>query len=233
MAPRTECITCQRKVQTASLPRVPKASGCTHERQTCRKCWHEWLKSQVASASANKISCIQCSNILVQSDIQKLATVSTYKAYEDASLKSVLSQDPDFRWCFATDCKSGQIHDGGDIFTCSSCGYKACVHCNVAWHSEETCETYTGRVQAQNLNEASSARTLQKVAKLCPNCSRKLQKNGGCDHMTCQLCRHEFCWICLVDYAGIRREGNSHHKSNCQHYRAIIVPELGIADDDV
>jgi len=25
-------------------------------------------------------------------------------------------------------------------------------------------------------------------------------KNGGCDHMTCTMCRHKFCWICEKDW---------------------------------
>merc|ERR1712110_399118 len=30
--------------------------------------------------------------------------------------------------------------------------------------------------------------------KECPKCHVRIEKNGGCDHMTCSLCRHEFYW---------------------------------------
>lgn len=30
----------------------------------------------------------------------------------------------------------------------------------------------------------------------CPRCSRQTMKSGGCNHMTCQVCRCEWCWIC-------------------------------------
>lgn len=33
--------------------------------------------------------------------------------------------------------------------------------------------------------------------KPCPRCNRPIEKNGGCDHMTCSRCGYEFCWICL------------------------------------
>ena len=37
----------------------------------------------------------------------------------------------------------------------------------------------------------------------CPNCHEMIQKNGGCDHMTCQPpggCGHEFWFTCGCDY---------------------------------
>ena len=34
----------------------------------------------------------------------------------------------------------------------------------------------------------------------CPRCGVLIQKNGGCNHMQCGKCRHEFCWFCLGSY---------------------------------
>merc|ERR1712039_198814 len=35
--------------------------------------------------------------------------------------------------------------------------------------------------------------------KRCPRCNEYIEKNGGCDHMTCR-CRHEFYWTTLKPY---------------------------------
>jgi len=36
--------------------------------------------------------------------------------------------------------------------------------------------------------------------KQCPNCGIGIQKNGGCPHMNCQKCKHEFCWNCMGSF---------------------------------
>lgn len=30
----------------------------------------------------------------------------------------------------------------------------------------------------------------------CPRCGRQTMKGGGCNHMTCQVCRCDWCWTC-------------------------------------
>mmetsp|Transcript_19961 Transcript_19961/g.58306 ORF Transcript_19961/g.58306 Transcript_19961/m.58306 type:complete len:561 (-) Transcript_19961:26-1708(-) len=34
----------------------------------------------------------------------------------------------------------------------------------------------------------------------CPGCRSLIEKNGGCQHMTCQKCHHEFHWCCRQAY---------------------------------
>lgn len=48
-------------------------------------------------------------------------------------------------------------------------------------------------------------------AKPCPGrgCGVPIYRNGGCQHMTCRRCDHQFCWVCLGDW----NCGNSHCKS--------------------
>jgi len=31
----------------------------------------------------------------------------------------------------------------------------------------------------------------------CPRCQVCIEKNGGCNHMQCSKCKHDFCWMCL------------------------------------
>ncbi|KAK5118181.1 hypothetical protein LTR85_008161 [Meristemomyces frigidus] len=219
---KTRCTTCARNLPIAQFPKHPEGSNCEHERETCRRCWHQWLESQVASKPFDQISCAQCSKLLGQGEVRALATPAVYERYLDSEFKATLSADPDFRWCIAPACKSGQVHSEGDIFRCVACAHKSCVNCNVAWHAGEGCEAFQARVKAQPEEEEASAKALKKIAKLCPGCARNIQKTGGCDHMTCRMCRAEFCWICYSDYkgtTGIWTVGNSAHKESCTYWR--------------
>ena len=42
----------------------------------------------------------------------------------------------------------------------------------------------------------------------CPKCSVYIEKNGGCRHMTCTRCVHEFCWYCLAPYVKGKHSGS-------------------------
>lgn len=64
---------------------------------------------------------------------------------------------------------------------CSKCGYK--------YHEYESCEHYIIRTQDKIHVDMS-----KKDSKCCPKCNTIINKNGGCDHMNCTLCKHKFNW---------------------------------------
>lgn len=37
------------------------------------------------------------------------------------------------------------------------------------------------------------------IAQECTKCHQTIEKNGGCNHMTCrnEACKYEFCWTCM------------------------------------
>ncbi|KAL6236808.1 hypothetical protein BDW75DRAFT_103017 [Aspergillus navahoensis] len=50
-----------------------------------------------------------------------------------------------------------------------------------------------------------SMKKVEETTKRCPGCQWPIEKNDGCDHMTCIKCRAEFCWICLGGWSSHTR----------------------------
>lgn len=48
----------------------------------------------------------------------------------------------------------------------------------------------------------------------CPKCQICIEKNGGCNHMQCGACRHDFCWVCLGDW---KTHGSEYYE--CSRYK--------------
>jgi hypothetical protein len=112
--------------------------------------------------------------------------------YDAFQLRRALERDlPKFRWCVGRYCSFGEEHpeDSSPVIGCSACGVLACLHHNIAWHHGETCPEYDRRVAAtQARAEYKSEKEIKRVAKRCPGCRRFINKNRGCNHMTCKLC---------------------------------------------
>eukprot|EP00942_MAST-04A_sp_MAST-4A-sp1_P003947 g3947.t1 len=151
------------------------------------------------------------------------ATTATFERYDDILFKTALRKNPLFTWCKAINCGSGQLHIDGKkcpIVTCNACQAKSCFSCQGPWHSGQTCKQYF-------LDSNANTRWLNRHTKKCPKCKSPIEKNNGCDHMTCKRqaggCGHEFCWRCLAPWGPIIRRGggNHHHRPTCFHYRAL------------
>ncbi len=61
--------------------------------------------------------------------------------------------------------------------------------------------------------DASSSSWMKKNSKPCPECESPIEKDGGCNHMTCIPCGHQFCWVCLKPWT-------------CSPYRCLNGPSV-------
>ncbi|KAF8108678.1 hypothetical protein N665_0104s0005 [Sinapis alba] len=91
-----------------------------------------------------------------------------------------------------------------DIATVS-CGHTYCMACWTGYITEDAhgpldCDTVAKWIFKNN-DESENTTWILANTKPCPNCKRQIEKNQGCDHMTCsEPCNFEFCWMCLRAY---------------------------------
>mmetsp|Transcript_18311 Transcript_18311/g.27120 ORF Transcript_18311/g.27120 Transcript_18311/m.27120 type:complete len:948 (+) Transcript_18311:648-3491(+) len=172
---------------------------CRHS--FCRDCWHAFLDE--ASDQGNirflKMKCPQhdCRARLMANEIQKLDR-QQYLKWQKALLERFVQSDPLYRFCPGPDCNFVGISSiDGNHKLCSSkcehCSTTFCFQCGAPPHEPANCD----HVAEWQRLVGNSSFWLKKNAKPCPGCNAPIEKNMGCNHMTCQNCETEFCWLCL------------------------------------
>ena len=81
------------------------------------------------------------------------------------------------------------------------CGTSTCAQCGNEYHAPCGCSDLK-RWTARCNNDGDTAKWLMINTKQCPKCKVNIEKNQGCNHMTCRKCKHEFCWICFANWSG-------------------------------
>ncbi|KAH6625336.1 hypothetical protein C7974DRAFT_434463 [Boeremia exigua] len=236
-----DCSICAEPIMAKDLSAL---SACTHAPEVCHECFLEWLRQQMEYKSWERLECpvAGCNNTVTHDDVKRLAPDDVFARFDELSIRNILSNDPDFRYCQAEGCSSGQVHDTGTegyIFRCAECNHRMCTICEVPFHTDETCTQYKERLETEvaereeelrvkREHEAASSAEVNKISKECPGCGANIQKTSGCDHMTCYRspCRFEFCYICLAPYRGtqgIRTIGNTAHTPACKYHTTRLV----------
>jgi hypothetical protein len=70
---------------------------------------------------------------------------------------------------------------------CKSCIREYCFDCGDIYHGDFDCAIPKDEMTTLLIN---------KITKPCPKCHIAIEKNEGCNHMTCSQCRQDWCWIC-------------------------------------
>ncbi|KAI7277116.1 hypothetical protein KC335_g66 [Hortaea werneckii] len=218
-----ECVVCGDTKDPLDFPVKAPTPGCRHPSRLCTECLQSWIASELDSKGCEGIKCPECPQTLQYADVRQAASQGTFKTYDNLATRNALSTLAEFAWCLNPQCDSGQLNiQNQNYMECASCRFKQCLRHKGAWHTGETCEQYEYRSSGAKAraDEAKTEATLKTMSKLCPNkhCGWRIEKIGGCEHMTCRRCRHEFCWQCMAPQSEIKRIGNEAHKAWCKFH---------------
>jgi len=99
------------------------------------------------------------------------------------------------------------------VAICDSCDTHFCLICGEEPHAPCSCKNLV-IWNEKCRNESETANWILANTKSCPQCHSRIEKNQGCNHMTCQKCRFEFCWICMGDWKVHGTNTGGYYKCN-------------------
>jgi len=160
--------------------------GCDHG--ACEECWLRWAETQVPKCRSERqlrFSCVgpECVGIVAPPLLRHFTTarpeLKTLK--RDLNRRRQLQCNILYPKAVQVDCRRQD---------CVGLGYLGfdtvmCFICEEQWTATES--------------TSSISEELPGTVKACPRCQAPIEKNGGCDHMTCR-CKHEFYWTTLEPY---------------------------------
>ena len=115
------------------------------------------------------------------------------KRYQEALQ---IERDKDKFRCPNTECEKvlslkelKKSSKGKKALVCNHCEKEICKKCNLLDHPGKRCiQTDEGKFRLWA--------SMSSGVKNCPVCSCRTQKNSGCNHMHCERCQADWCWIC-------------------------------------
>jgi hypothetical protein len=80
------------------------------------------------------------------------------------------------------------------------CDTALCVRCKTVSHHGISC--VQNKANLEGNDEAFIERAKDADWKQCPKCSVMIELTYGCNHVTCAICQHQFCYRCLAPWGG-------------------------------
>ncbi|KAL1968669.1 hypothetical protein VTN77DRAFT_1495 [Rasamsonia byssochlamydoides] len=209
-----ECIICATSKPTGrNRSCFPQLESCNHEPLTCTECFLKHITVTLESHEPaiparmkamervrKKVwalcSCPQCGGSLTEKDLFPKLSADDRDRLDRVISRKTLESHPHWVWCSSAKCRSGQLHDpkkGGALVTCSACGRRSCFFHAAPWHKGYTCAEFD-RIHPLGENSLRSEALVKEISKQCPGCKRRVERDGGCNHMYCIKCYLKWDW---------------------------------------
>jgi len=163
----------------------------------CKNCWKGYLTSKINDGCIN-ISCMdpKCNYKISREFIMDCfgQAAFTFK-YSKWIRRSFIKKNENYTYCPNVNCNLIVSNLGSNNKINCKCNHTFCFSCNHIHHYPAPCcimDEWFNKCNADSEN----ALWLMNNTKNCPKCKLPIEKNSGCNHMTCRNCKHDFCWLC-------------------------------------
>jgi len=174
--------------------------SCQHS--FCQPCLHEYVSINIKEkrVSPRIMICpnVKCKRTLLHHEVEKICPelINEYKtALTEVNKKLLICPNQNCRdYIELTSLRQRAAE-------CPTCHIKYCLRCeriqNITCKLGLCYNSSTGEVKSWGFG---------KPLKRCPECQYFIEKNGGCNHMTCSRCGYQFRWCCMRPYASRHNE---------------------------
>lgn len=237
-------LTCQVCLTSKMGSEFERVLGCGHP--FCRECLREHFRIQIESGCASQLRCPEekCGTQVIPTQVRSLVGEALSARYEESLLSAYLDSQADLTYCPRLQCQRPVVADPVlPMAQCPSCCFVFCLFCRMVYHGVQPCRLRPGEQRAireeylsanaatkQAMEKRYGRRTLQLLvdesltqdwmqenSKRCPHCSIAIEKQDGCNKMTCWRCGTYFCWMCgeALKASGNPYQHFSDPKSSC------------------
>ncbi|KYQ88963.1 ubiquitin-protein ligase (E3) [Tieghemostelium lacteum] len=173
--------------------------SCQH--YACSDCWDGFITNKIKDGESIGMTCLsfKCTNIIPDIFVKEVVP-KQYNKYLERLAQTFVDKNPNMRWCPVAGCGNALKADSkAETVASCTCGFKICFKCNQESHIPANCDQMK-QWKKKCEDDSETANWIQSNTQDCPQCHSSIEKNGGCNHMTCKKCKHEFCWVCLGNW---------------------------------
>ena len=191
----------------------------------CKSCWVLYLTEKILDqGESHYISCPD-TNCHVFVDDRKVLSLIEDRKTRSKYIKLIINQfvvkNRRLKWCPSVDCASAielkEIASSSHYcltVECAYCHKRFCFHCLEDPHDPVSCSGFLRwKTKCLDKDHVESMNYINANTKECPKCKVSIEKNGGCNHMSCSNCKHSYCWLCGYDLTP-----SGPHTHNCNSY---------------
>jgi len=220
------CMSTKSAKESDMLDMHPKGDPALLNRPIACKACPDCFDNFVNHTSALGKPCLKCPGAacgrLLKTDHVKDVAPGSYDKYERALMRFQLKKVKNYKFCpnghgFLTyeNCEASSM-------CCPTCTINFCPGCGsqphqdigngscldflkhqhkARWHGKAEVDNDEKEKEEKNAEEKFFTE-IGDLSKQCLYCGVWIEKNGGCQHMTCVHCRGEFCWLCDGQWKG-------------------------------